>query len=222
MIASRDKTAVLAQFALFSDISRKSKEILAEICIEKEVDKKEILFTEGQNGHSVYLCVKGHVQLSKMSADGREIVIKVIDPGEVFAEVVLFELSEYPVTAQALTRGLVFVVPKRQFIGLLEREDFRTDFISVLMKKQRYLANRIQFLSTFDIEDRLFLFLKEHYGEKEEIEISLSKKDVAAAIGATPETLSRHLLRLKNEGKMDWQGNRVSIAPEVWGNRTEG
>jgi CRP-like cAMP-binding protein len=222
MIASRDKTAVLAQFTLFSDISRKSKEILAEICIEKEMDKKEILFTEGQSGHSIYLCVKGHVQLSKMSADGREIVIKVIDPGEVFAEVVLFEMSEYPVTARALTRGLVFVIPRQRFIGLLEREDFRTDFIAVLMKKQRYLADRIQFLSTFDIEDRLFLFFKEHYGEKDEIEISLSKKDVAAAIGATPETLSRHLLRLKNEGKMDWQGNRVSIAPEVWGSRTVG
>ena len=163
----------------------------------------------------MFICAEGNIQVFKTAEDGREIVIKVLKPGEIFAEVVLFESPRYPASAMALSDSKVFLFPKHQVLCLMEREDFRTDFIRMLMRKQRYLVDQIKYLSSHDVEDRFFLFLKEQFGAQTSIDPKMSKKDVATAIGTTPETLSRLLLRLKKEGKVDW-AERLLINKSVW------
>ncbi len=211
-----DKEAILKQFGYFKGISDSSRRKLAEICLAKTVEKKESLFTEGEKGYAVYCCIHGRIQLHKNTPDGREIVIKVIKPGEIFGEVILFESGIYPVTAVALTRSQVFIMPKHQFHCLLEQHDFRNDFIAVIMRKQRYLANQIKYLTSHDVEDRLLLFLRENYGEQARIKPAVSKKDVAAAIGTTPETLSRVLLRMKKEGLLQWEKKIIAVSEKAW------
>ncbi|MBN1893039.1 helix-turn-helix domain-containing protein, partial [bacterium] len=73
------------------------------------------------------------------------------------------------------------------------------------------LADQMQSLVSENVEMRLFRFFREQYGRKTEFKISLSKKDVAAAIGTTPETLSRLLLRLKKQGRVVWEGRDVKM-----------
>ncbi len=211
-----DKEAILKQFGYFKGISDSSRARLAQICLAKTVEKKEMLFTEGEKGYAVYCCINGRIQLHKNMPDGKEIVIKVIKPGEIFGEVILFESGNYPVTAVALTRSQVFLMPKHQFHCLLEQPDFRNDFIAVIMRKQRYLANQIKYLTSHDVEDRLLLFLRENYGEQSRIKPAVSKKDIAAAIGATPETLSRVLLRMKKEGLLQWEEKIISVSEKAW------
>ena len=82
--------------------------------------------------------------------------------------------------------------------------------------KQRYLAERIQELTTKDVEQRFFTFLRSQYGEKEAIHTPLSKKDIAAAIGTTPESLSRLILRLTEDQIIDWQGKEIKILANPW------
>lgn len=205
-----EKEVVLKNIHLFEEISDESRRALADICIPKMLQKKEVLFLEGDKGYSVYILVKGNVQLFKSTSEGKEIVIKIVKPGELFAEVILFEESRYPVSAVALKESLVYLVPKHQFSCLLVDETFRNDFMSGLMKKMRYLTKQIEYLTHHDVEERLFTFLEEHYGRKGNIKVTLSKKDVAAAIGTTPETLSRLLLRLKNEGTLTWEGTNIA------------
>ncbi len=211
-----DILAMIDRTDFFSSVADKSKELLAQICIPRQVSKKETLFYEGDKGFSFYLLVSGAVGLYKHTPDGREIVIKVVKPGEPFAEVILFEQESYPVTAVVLKAGLLFAIPKHQFNCLLERPDFRTDFIAMLMRKQRYLAERIRFLTMHDVEDRLFLHILEHYGKNQKVITALSKKDMAAAIGATPETYSRLLNRLSKEGKIKTEGNTIHINEQFW------
>ncbi len=211
-----DKETILATTSLFEDISSQNRRVLAEICIPKNVKKKEVLFVERDKGYSLYILVKGNIQLYKTAPDGHEVVIKVVKPGEIFAEVILFEESRYPVSAVALKESLVFLIPKHQLYCLLESESFRNEFIGNLMKKMRYLADQIQYLTHHDVEDRFFLFLKDQFGEKERIRLTLSKKDVASAIGTTPETFSRLIQRLKSEGKLAWEGSEIRIPIQVW------
>jgi CRP/FNR family transcriptional regulator len=180
------------------------------------IAKRDLLFMEGSEGKAVYLLTSGSIQLVKTNMDGKETVIKTVKQGELFAEVILFEKSRYPVTAIACTEAEVIELPRSGFLKLLDAADFRNDFMAMLMHKQRYLAERIQQLTSMDAEARFVEFLREHYGEKEKITPDIPKKDIASAIDATPETFSRLLQKLEKRGGFTWKGKTITAKPSFW------
>jgi CRP/FNR family transcriptional regulator len=214
-----DTLALLQASEFFRGITPNSLHALAAACIPKRLAKGQTLFAEGQEGSSMYILAEGSVQLFKTSADGREVVIRTLKPGEIFGEVVLFEQNLYPVGAIARQPGLVLRLTRLQVDCLLVNDGFRRDFIAMLMRKQRYLAERILYLSTRDVEERFFDFLEEQFGRLERYRIFLSKKDVAAAIGTIPETFSRLLLRLKQQGIAAWEGKTLTLDAGFWQRR---
>ena len=211
-----DKTAILAQATFFLGLAPQSREALAAVCRVRELRKRELLFREGDRGAGMFLLASGSIQLFKTAPGGEEIVIKIVKPGESFAEVVLFEEDRYPVNAIALTACRLFVFLRQDIQNLLGNSDFRRDFIAMLMRKQRYLTERIRQLSTQDVGDRLITFLREQYGARDLIQTTLSKKDIAAAIGVTPETLSRLIPRLKRQQKILWTGRTIRFPAGYW------
>jgi CRP/FNR family transcriptional regulator len=215
-----DALALLDRSDFLRNISASHKKAVAAICIPKVVKKKETLFLEGEKGHAIYLLAQGTVQLYKTSPDGKEVVIKLLKPGEIFAEAILFEREDYPVSATALTSVEVFLIPRRQFHCLLEEEGFRNDFIAMLLGKQRYLADLIFRLSALDVEERLFRFLRDRYGERESYDVDITKREVAAAIDALPETLSRLLQKLRDEATLQWEGERITVKKGFWRDRS--
>ena len=204
------------QSPFFKGLSEENRNELASIGTIKEVKKRDYLFHEGEKGGSMFLLAGGNIQLHKNTEDGREVVIRMIKPGDVFAEVILFEKERYPVSARAVTNADVLVFPREGIHRLLAEEGFRNDFIAMLMAKQRYLAERIQELTTKDVEHRFFTFLRSQYGKQEIIKTPLSKKDIAAAIGTTPESLSRLILRLHDDKIIEWQGKEIRILSNPW------
>ena len=74
-------------------------------------------------------------------------------------------------------------------------------------------------LPIYDVEERFFRFLNEHYGRKNSYTISISKKDLAAAIGTIPETFSRLIQRLTRRGILRWEGNSLEIPGDFWENQ---
>jgi CRP/FNR family cyclic AMP-dependent transcriptional regulator len=200
----------------FNGLSAAACRRLAELSSRRTVAKRDLLFLEGSEGKAVYLLTSGSIQLVKTNMDGKETVIKTVKLGELFAEVILFEKSLYPVTAIACTESEVIELPRAGFLKLLDAPDFRNDFMAMLMHKQRYLAERIQQLTSMDVEARFVEFLREHYGEKAIITPDIPKKDIASAIGATPETFSRLLQKLEKRGGFTWKGKTITVKPSFW------
>ncbi|MGC9324211.1 MAG: Crp/Fnr family transcriptional regulator [Desulfomonilia bacterium] len=171
----------------------------------------ELLFTEGQEGTAFFLMIEGDVRLFKTSPDGQEISLKLVKAGEIFAEVILFEIPTYPVSAVALSTGRAFSIEREFFLGLLDEKEFRNEFIANLMQKQRYLAERILYLTSYDVEERFFRFLIERYGQGGRYTVDMAKKDIASAIGTIPETFSRMIQRLKTAGVLQWEGSILTV-----------
>lgn len=171
--------------------------------------RRAVIFREGRRGTAMYLVAAGKVQLYQTSPDGRDVTIRVIGANEVFAEVILFESDVYPVTAECMAGTRLVKLPRTEMHRLLAEPEFRAAFIGHLMTKMRYLAGRIRELTLHDVETRFFDFLAEHYGEAPAIKLDISKKDLAAAISTTPESLSRLINRLTREGAIDWQGKTL-------------
>jgi CRP/FNR family transcriptional regulator len=206
----------LRRVDFFRGLGARSLEELAQICVPKRTRKRQILFLEGQDAHSMYLLVQGAVQLYRDTADGREIVIRTIRPGETFAEAILFEHDRFPVSAVTVEPSFMLLLPRRQLSCLLDNPAFRDSFVGMLMSKLRYLSDRIVYLTAQDVEGRFRGFLESSYGRGEVYTLAISKKDIAAEIGTNPETLSRLFARLRREGVLETRGRALKVRPGFW------
>lgn len=208
--------AYLRNTDFFKGVSDAGMTALADICSPIELDKKQELFAEGEKGASIYLCIKGNVQLYKSAKDGRDVVIKVAKSGDLFGEVILFEKDTYPVSARAISSATLICIPRNRFLNLLDDPKFRNDFFASLMVKLRYLTDQIRHLTLHDVEQRFFMFLRDHYGEVEELELTVSKKDLALSIATTPESLSRLFERLTSDRTLFMDGKKIRLARGFW------
>lgn len=119
----------------FSGLSAAARERLASVGRTREASRGDILFAEGTAAHSLYVLARGAIRLVKESADGKTTVVRHVQPGELFAEVVLFERTDYPVTAESLQDSVAVELPCRAVRDLLEDAAFRAEFISVLFQR---------------------------------------------------------------------------------------
>jgi CRP/FNR family transcriptional regulator len=173
--------------------------------------KDEIIFFEGDRGEKFFVLIEGLIKIYKSADNDREIVLRHIRPGEMFGEVILFESEFYPVSATALRESTLFSINRTLFMDLFKEEPFRKYFTGNIFRKLRYLADRVAFLNAYDIEERFFLFIEEHYGIKPVISIDLSKAEVADGIGTIPETMSRLIARLKLNDLVIWNKNELKM-----------
>ncbi len=211
MTHSKDIERILKGTDYFGGLDPHSLRALSGICLIKKLKKSDVLFHEGQTGFGFFLLVEGGLRVTRASAEGKEMTVKVLRPGEVFGEVVLFEKREYPARALAVVDSEIIIIPRRQIFCLLEDGTFRSAFLSLLMNKLRYLTDRLLYLTAHDVEERFFIFVREQYGEDGAYHINLTKKDFASAVGTNPETLSRLITRLQREGRVLWKGKTLKI-----------
>lgn len=206
-----DKVGILSRISLFENLPEPLIESIAKITTHRLVEKRETLFMQGMKGEQVFILVQGSVQISTITDEGKSVVLKMIKPGEIFGEVILFERDTYPVEAMTLKDSQLFLFKKNEFLRLLEEPAFRDAFIRIIMMKLRYLTQQVQQVSTLDVVDRLFQFFKEHFGDSKKFTTGFSKKEIASAIGTTAETLSRTIRKLQECGALTWEGKNVTL-----------
>ncbi|MBM4148777.1 MAG: Crp/Fnr family transcriptional regulator [Lentisphaerae bacterium] len=208
----------ISQCELFRDLSPSSLRRLAEAARPVEFRRRQRLFAEGTPGRSVFLLERGSVQLTKAASDGSDVVVRTVRTMEMFAEVILFESDSYPATATALSPVQALAFDRRDFLRLLDEHDFRNDFMRMIMQRLRYLAGRVRYMAAFDLEQRFLLFVREQYGELPSVTVTIPKKNIAAAIGATPETFSRLIRRMTEARAISWKGRVLSVSSAAWRN----
>jgi CRP/FNR family transcriptional regulator len=211
-----DFDALLSQTNLLSGLSGTSMRRITDALAVRTVPRNTTLFLERQEGESLFVLVSGSVKLQRVSDEGREVVVNVVQPGEMFAEVILFEDSRYPVTAVAAEESQVIEIPRRKVHELLAEEDFRNEFLGGVMRKLRFLVDQVYVLTSCDVRERFLRFLRRRYGLRERYRLAVPKKDIAAVLGTTPETLSRTLADLQDDGYISMQGRELSVFPAAW------
>ena len=206
----------LMKTALFRDLGEESMARLSEGSRRLEIARGEHLFFEGDEGRDLFVLAEGGIRLFKLSADGQETTVKLVNPFEAFAEFALFDGGDYPVSAVAVKYSVVYAFSGSIFQALLEDRAFRREFTSTLIGRLRYLSQRIHYLTAYDVEQRFFRFLYEQYGAVETCTVQMPKKEIAAAIGTIPETLSRLILRLRDRGDIEWKGSLITLRKGLW------
>jgi CRP/FNR family transcriptional regulator len=210
---------ILKKSLLFSGLNDENLADVAAIATRKTFAKGETLFAEGEKADGFFLLSTGSVKLCKISPDGKEKVLHFVYPSETFAEAAFFGDGAYPAEARALEKGEALFFPKEGFMGLLERNPrFSLNLIVSLSLLLRRFARQIEELSFAEVPARLAAYLLElaekkstSYQGKTYVDIGMKKGELASHIGTVSETLSRSLKKLRDEGVIDVDGNRVII-----------
>ncbi|MCB9090929.1 MAG: Crp/Fnr family transcriptional regulator [Halobacteriovoraceae bacterium] len=192
-------------------------EIVKNSGIIEKFKRGKQLFFQGDKANGFYVVIEGKIQISRMSKEGVETILKNMNPGNTFAEVILFEKNDYPATALAIEDSIVFKVDKAEFLKLLKDQKMSESFILNLIKKLRFLTKCVELFNDGDVSDRFFHFIETHYGRNEEIVIREQKKEIANMIGTIPETFSRMLTKLKEDKKiLSWKKNTLILKKGFW------
>ena len=208
--------ALVAQTDLLGGLSSRSLRKITETQRIRSLPKGGLLFLEGDAGTAIYVLASGSIRLFRSDEEGREAVVHLVRPGEVFAEAVLFDEERYPVSAEAREDSQVVEIERERVLSLLEDPAFRNDFFSNIMRKLKFLAQQVYVLSSCDVRERLLRFLEGRFGKRIHYHIDLSKKEVASAIATTPETLSRVLARMEEDGILSWNRREIRVSEDAW------
>lgn len=180
----------------------------------------EALFAEGEPARAFYFVRAGSVKLYRLGSEGREQVLHHLGPGRTFAEAAVLSMPAYPAHAQALETPTELV----EFAGGPFRELLAGDpqlaiaMVSSLSIWLAGLADRVEELSLTNAASRLAHHLLRRPARREgagqAIALDLARKDLAAHLAMTPETLSRVLRRWQNEGLVRAEGRRLVVLDE--------
>ncbi len=208
-----NKKEALEEFLYALNINdRKFFEELDEISILLSKRKGEILFLEGEEGEDLFFVLDGAVKLFKTSKDGREITINIAQKGDLFAEIVLFLKNRYPVSAVALENSLLLAINSlKMFEKIKEDPEFAMKLLGLFAKRLNYLAEKIKELSIDDAKERLLNYLLKMSNKDGIVELNLPKKDISSNIGISPETFSRVLKKLINNGVISVHGKTIKL-----------
>jgi len=194
----------VATIPLFQGLDSAQHEAVAAIASEKSVARGQIVFAEGAQAEGIHILTQGRVKVYKLSPDGKEQILHVFGPGEPVGEVAVFAGRKYPAYAEALEASKFLYIPRREFLALLQREPaVALNMLAELALRLRRFTNMVENLSLREVPGRLaayLLYLSERQDDSAEIQLDMTKTQLASLLGTIPETLSRILARMTKEG----------------------
>lgn len=200
---------------LFGGLSRPQQEALARIALSRSYKKGQTIFSEGDEGIGFYAIVSGRVKIFKLSPEGKEQILHMMGPGDVFGEVPVFTGREYPAHAEAHNSSSLLFFPRNSFIELVKKDpSLALNMLALLSWRLRRFAALIEDLSLKEVPGRLaayLLYASKRSSGKNEFDLDISKGQLASILGTIPETLSRILGKMGRQGIIQSHGSRMMI-----------
>jgi CRP/FNR family transcriptional regulator len=171
-----------------------------------------MLFMENDPCTGFFVLVEGAIQLTRSSeTPGAHPTLAVVTPVNSFAEAALFGGEAFPATATAVKPSKVFHFPKAAFLSAMREDpDLALAIIHAQSVWLRRLIHKVEQLTSADSSDRLGSWIQENVPPGGSFVLPVTKKTLAAQLGMTPETLSRGLRTLQDQGLLEVRGTTLS------------
>ena len=171
----------------------------------------EILFTQGDDATDVFAVETGRVKLVRYTSEGRMVTFEVVRGGEILAESALF-LDTYPCTAIAEEASRVIVYPQEALrFALQNYPELAQELTMLLIRKIQTLKVRLEWFNSRAAHERLLQYLRFLSGNQTVVNLDRPLKEIAGELGFTPETLSRALARLEQQGAIARNGRLITL-----------
>jgi CRP-like cAMP-binding protein len=208
-----NKIKLLAESLLFNGLPESMLQQLVAVTTERQFNRSEAVFFEGQAAAGFYLIKSGQVKIFKLSPEGKEQILHVFGRGEPFGEVPVFSgQPTFPANAVSLSASELLFFPKQDFVRLITASPDLA--LAVLSRRLCRFAAQIESLSLKEVPSRLaahLVYLAETQGSTKQVDLDIPKGQLASLLGTSPETLSRIFNSMSAEGLIRVEGRRIEL-----------
>ncbi len=214
-----DGGTTLRGFDLFAGMNEEELKALDRISHMMRVKKGQLVFLPGDPGQSVFLLKTGRVKIARLSREGKEFIVEIVEPGEIFGELSLVAEGPQETMAEALEDSLLHIIPRADFEALLRQiPDLCLKVAKLIGLKLKRIESRLEDLVFRDVPGRvatLLLELSREYGIPDSrwvlLRIILSQREIANLIGASREMVNHTLSEFRQRGVIELEGRRLII-----------
>lgn len=204
---------------LFADLTEEQLDIFKDAVTTSLYNKKDVIFVEGGPCPGFYVVKSGRVKLIKTSKDGKEQIIKILQPGELLGMETFYNGKRYGNTAMAMDGCELCFIEKNAFFRIIaEHPSIAKKIIIALSKELDHAYSKIGSMGLMNAREKmahLLYTLSKEYGISENgkvrLNLSLSRLEIAEILGITQETAIRLLKSFKDDGIIEIKRKEIII-----------
>lgn len=207
-----NEKSCIERVPIFSGLSAEEMLEVVMTAAHRKYKKGEIIYLEGEAAEKLYVINSGKVKIYKETEEGKEQIIRILHEGDFMGELSLFTRSILTNNAEAVEPATVCILDSNKINALIETHP------SIALKIMKELSIRLEkteklmeSMGLRDVEQRVADILLEMADGSNIFNLSISKKDLAAHIGMSQETLSRKLSSFQELGWIRQEGQRKII-----------
>src|SRR5262245_58520799 len=190
---ARDIAAFLRQRSVFAAVPAREIDAVAALTVEESHRARSYIFMEGDPDRWFYVVRSGHVKIVRHSKTGKDVVLEILGPGEIFGGIAVIEKRPYPAAAQTTESTVVLKIPAEPMIALAERHP-------ALIKEMALVIGR-----------RLREGKRDEKTGAVALPLRLSRQSLADMTGTTVETAIRTVSRWLKDGLLVDEGGQLVL-----------
>jgi CRP-like cAMP-binding protein len=210
---------VIRKAPLFTALDDAASASLLANMVSVKISKGTILFAEGDGGDQLYVIAEGKLKLGTSSGDGRENLLSILGPGEMFGELSLFDPGPRTSTATAVTDAKLLSLGQEKLLPwLVENPKVALQLLARLAQRLRRTNEAVGDLVFSDVPGRVakaLIDLGERFGKKTEeglfVHHDLTQEELAQLVGASRETVNKALADFAGRNWLKLDGRAVLI-----------
>jgi CRP-like cAMP-binding protein len=204
----------------FSSLKALNKEELLKVAGCKTsytVKKGEHIFDEGENVNGIYCVKDGVCKLSKLSANGKDQIVKLIKPGELLGQRSMISDEPANLSAVALEDMEVCFIPKSEIIGFFDKNNqFSMNMMKSICGDLKEADDHMVSMAQKTVRERLaetLIYLEDTFGKNEDgsLHIQLSREELAGMIGTATESCIRLLSEFNKDQLIELIGKKIVL-----------
>jgi CRP-like cAMP-binding protein len=214
-----NKDTLIQTVPLFSDLSETSLKVITDKMVARSYGKEKMILIEESAGETFFLISEGTVKITRMSDDGREVILAILGEGDFFGEMALLDGEGRSANVVALEDAEVLTLQRSDFLDILERfPKIAIHLLKELTTRIRHSDQQIESLSLSGAEQRIALVLirlAEEMGQIKEGTVTIEhipyQQDIANMAGTSRETVSRVYKMLEDKNQIMREGKILKI-----------
>jgi CRP/FNR family transcriptional regulator, cyclic AMP receptor protein len=206
------ETELLGRVVLFAELSETELAAIADSAEQRVVSRGDVLFAEGDDPTELFVVASGRIAIANKSVDGRESVVALMERGDVFGEMGLFEGLGRSAEARALEQSEVIAIGFEPLQAIYEaRPALLWGVVSLLAGRIRSMDGALADSVFLDVTGRTAKRLLELAGEADEFVLPVTQEELAAMVGASRERVNKAISAFVRLGWIEQSERRYRI-----------